>query len=419
MLPSERIGGVPEMIGERDKAIIRQLASRVKEIASLPIMQQRRDMWKRHNGLERVRPMILVFPEGSWRELLPDSNLECEDPRARKYEWELKSRIYHYEHIHDDRPIEGSWTVHKAIRSTGWGLQRKRIDSSEPTGSWGFDPVIKDRDDLKKLQLPRISHDVEATERAVDEAVDLFGDILEIKVKGIDYMTFHFMNVYCNLRGLEQAMWDMMDDPAMVHEAMAFFEKGYRVMIEQYVELNLLSLNNDETYQSSGGLGYTTALPQSDCDLDRVRPIDMWASAESQEMSIVSPEMHNEFVMEYEKRLLGLFGLNGYGCCEDLTNKLDYVFQIPNIRRISISPWADVDRCAEKLGNRYIFSWKPHPSHLVGDFNPAAIRDYIQHTVDVTRDCVIEMILKDTHTCENHPERFTIWSDIAQEVVAG
>jgi hypothetical protein len=27
------------------------------------------------------------------------------------------------------------------------------------------------------------------------------------------------------------------------------------------------------------------------------------------------------------------------------------------------------------------------------------------------------MILKDTHTCEHHPERFTIWADTARQVV--
>jgi hypothetical protein len=234
----------------------------------------------------------------------------------------------------------------------------------------------------------------------------------------VDSVSFHLMAVYCDLRGLEQVMWDMCDDPGFVHEAMSFLEQGYRSMIEQYVELNLLSLNNDETHHSSGGLGYTTELPKPDCDFERVRPCDIWASAESQEMAQVSPAMHYEFVMEYEKRLLGPFGLNGYGCCEDLTRKLDYVMDIPNIRRISISPWADVEACAKRLKDRYIYSWKPDPSHLVGEFNPQRIRDYIQRTLDVTGDCVVEMILKDTHTCENHPERFTMWTDIAQESVA-
>ena len=168
-----------------------------------------------------------------------------------------------------------------------------------------------------------------------------------------------------------------------------------------------------------GGVGYTDELPQQDYDPERIRPSDMWASAESQEMAQVSPKLHDEFVIRYEKRLLAPFGLNGYGCCEALDRKLDYVFSIPNIRRISISPWADVDSCAKQLNGDYIFSWKPDPCHLVGSFAREHIRDYIQHTLDATRPngCVVEMILKDTHTCENHPERFTQWTDIAQELV--
>jgi hypothetical protein len=214
-------------------------------------------------------------------------------------------------------------------------------------------------------------------------------------------------------------MWDMYDEPEMVHEAMSFFEEGYRRVIRQYVDQNLLSLNNDETYHSSGGVGYSGELPKPGFNLERIRPCDMWASAESQEMAQVSPEMHEEFVMQYERRVLEPFGLNGYGCCEDLTRKLDNVFVIPNMRRISISPWANVDACAEKLQNKFIFSWKPQPAHLVGGFDEEAVRSYIKHTLDVSQGCVIEMILKDTHTCENHPERFTRWTQIARELVEG
>jgi hypothetical protein len=144
----------------------------------------------------------------------------------------------------------------------------------------------------------------------------------------------------------------------------------------------------------------------------------MWASAEAQELAQVSPDMHEAFALQYERRLLEPFGLNGYGCCEDLTDKLDLVLTIPNIRRISISPWADVERCGERLGADCIFSWKPHPSHLVGHFDDEAIRSYITHCCEATCDGIVEMILKDTHTCEHHPERFTRWTDIAQDVAA-
>ena len=212
----------------------------------------------------------------------------------------------------------------------------------------------------------------------------------------------------------------MADDPQFVHDAMAFFAEGERRRIRVLVDNTLLSLNTDSTYHSSGGNGYTDELPAAGFDPNRVRLADMWGSAEAQEMAQVSPEMHEEFCLTYEKPLLAPFGLTGYGCCEDLCRKLDYVLAIPNIRRISISPWSDVDVAAERLGGRYIFSWKPQPADLVGSFDPRRLRKYIAHTVDVAarHGCVLEMILKDTHTCENHPERFTHWTDIAGELAA-
>ena len=74
---------------------------------------------------------------------------------------------------------------------------------------------------------------------------------------------------------------------------------------------------------------------------------------------------------------------------------------------------------AEKLGSSYIFSWKPNPAHLVGHFDKDALRAYIRHAIEVTQSngCVLEMILKDTHTCESHPERFDDWTRIAREVI--
>ncbi|MBM3242407.1 hypothetical protein FJZ31_39615 [Candidatus Poribacteria bacterium] len=404
-------------ISQKERNLLRDLATQVTEIASLPIMAERKEMWKCHNRLERVRPMILVFPEGSWRELFPNSELKCEDGRARGIEWNLRSRLYYHEHLHDDTVIEKEWIVGKAVSNTGWGLQARHIPSTAATGAWGFDPVINEPEDLKKLKFPEIAYNEVATQQNLEEAQELFGDILDVKLKGVSHVSFHLMGLYCQLRGLNQVMLDMYENPGMLHDAMAFLEEGNHGMVKQYEQLNLLDLNNDSTYHSSGGVGYTDELPKPDYNPDRIRPCDMWSSAEAQEMAQVSPEMHDEFILQYEKRLLEPFGLNGYGCCEDLTHKLDFVFTIPNIRRISISPFADVDKCAEKLQGNYILSWKPHPSHLVGNFDAQKVREYIKHTLDVTKNCVIEMILKDTHTCENHPERFTMWTDIARELV--
>jgi hypothetical protein len=129
--------------------------------------------------------------------------------------------------------------------------------------------------------------------------------------------------------------------------------------------------------------------------------------------------MHRDFAMRYERELLEPFGLTGYGCCEDLSRKLADVLALPHMRRISISPFADVDVSAERLGGRAIFSWKPQPAHLAGLFDEALIRAYIRHTLDVCQEhgCALEIILKDTHTCEHHPDRFDAWTRIAREEI--
>ncbi len=402
-----------------DRNILRELARRVAELAADPVMAGRRRRWVAHNALRSREPRVLVFPEGAWCELLPASALRCATEDARALEWELRRRIYGGEHFRDDAVVEKNWIVSKRIASSGWGLEARWIPSPEARGARHFDPVIKGPADLARLRFPEISYDEKSSRRAWDEIRDLFGDILDVTLEGVKHISYHLMSQWTALRGLEEVMLDMYAEPQLLHAAMAFLEEGQRRMLRQYVDQNLLALNNDNTYQNSGGNGYTDELPRPDADPGRVRPQDMWASAEAQEMAQVSPAQHAEFILPYEKRLLLPFGLTGYGCCEDLTRKLGDVFTLPRLRRISISPWSDVAACAEALQGKYIFSWKPNPAQLVGRFDEHAIRENIRRTVEVARrnGCVLEMILKDTHTCENHPERFGRWTQIAREVV--
>ncbi len=403
----------------QDRRILRDLATRVAEVADHPRMPVRRRRWIAHNSLRSTYPMMLVFPEGSWGELLPETCLQCVDPRAREIEYAFRIRLYTFEHFQDDTVIEKEWVVQRRIRYTGWGLEPRRVPSPAVRGAWHFDPVIRVPADLKKLKYPEVILDEAESRRDLMSVQDLFGDILAVRSVGLQHLSYHLMAEYTALRGLEEVMLDMYSEPGMLHDAMAFLEEGHRRLLRQYIELGLLSFNNNNAYQNSGGNGYTDELPLPDADPDRVRPCDMWASAEAQEMAQVSPEHHAEFILAYEKRLLAPFGLTGYGCCEDLTRKLDIVFGIPRIRRISISPWSDVARCAAKLKGGYIFSWKPNPAHLVGEFNAQAVRSYIRQTLDATRACgsVLEMVLKDTHTCEQHPERFDHWTRIGRELI--
>lgn len=254
------------MYSANDRSILRSLAKQVAEIAALPVQAERRQQWALHNSLRSQRPMVLVFPEGAWEELLPRASMCCEGEDARRVEWTLRSRLYYGVHFRDDTAIEAEWVVPKAIANSGWGLEDRRINSPEARGAWKFDPVIRTHADLAKLRMPEVTHDEDATAQRVSEAQDLFGDILQVKLKGVAHLSYHLMSQYTKWRGLEEAMVDMVSDPGMVHDAMALLERGHRHVLEQYCALNLLSLNNDATYHNSGGNGYTDELPAPGLD---------------------------------------------------------------------------------------------------------------------------------------------------------
>ena len=404
-----------------DRAILRDLAKEVAETAARPEMAERRRRWSAHNALRSKEPMLLVFPEGAWEELIRPGDLGCAAETARAMELDLRQRLYTFKHFHDDAVIEAEWVVGANVKDTGWGLEPVKVPSSEARGAFRIQPVLRERADLQKLRAPDLVYDPADHERRLEEAQDLFGDILTVKRKGVAHVSYHLWSQYIYLRGETAFLTDFIDAPEMIHEAMRFFTEGHKRLLRQMIALDLLSLNNDSTYHSSGGNGYTDELPAPGFDPQRARPCDLWASAESQELAGVSPRMHRDFAMRYERELLEPFGLTGYGCCEDLSRKLEDVLALPHMRRVSISPFADVDVSAEKLGPRAIFSWKPQPAHLAGLFDEPLIRAYARHTLDACRanGCVLEIILKDTHTCEQHPERFDAWTRIAREEIAG
>jgi len=206
-------------------------------------------------------------------------------------------------------------------------------------------------------------------------------------------------------------MMDMVDNPGFLHEAHALIAEGYRRWILQAERMGLLQLNNWLTLSND-------VLPAPGFDPARVRLRDTFVWCEAQEYTGVSPAMHKEFALRYEQPLIEMFGLCTYGCCEDLTCKLDDLFEIRNLRQIGVTPWADVEKCAAKIGARYSISWRPNPAHLAGDFNEAFIRGYARHALEALKGCAFHVFLKDIHSCGGKPERLTRWTQIVNEEIA-
>jgi hypothetical protein len=401
-------------ISPTDKELLRRLAARVREIAELPEQKERLERWCNFNALKPHRPMVLCFPEGAWTELLPQDTLQCRDPLLRAWEWDLKARIYWWEHIHDDNIMEPYFNIQWNVDRGTHGVDIPKTHGAD-RGSYVWDPPLKDlAKDMAKLKFRAPKVDREATQREFDLAQSLFGDLLTVRVHGQHWWSMGLTWQAIELIGLENLMLYMYDQPAGLHKLMAWLRDEALHYMEWFEREGLLSLNNRADYAGSGGVGAIRELPQPDARPGApARLKDLWGLSESQETVGVSPAMFGEFIFPYQVPLMEKFGLVCYGCCEGIHQRLDYILSVPNMRRISVSPWADQQKVAARLGKNHIFSRKPNPAQVCVSFDEANIRADLRGTLAAAGNGVLEIILKDTHTVQGKPERLTNWVQIA------
>jgi len=378
-------------ISKQDREVLRRLAGQVAELAARPIEQEKAELWYQHNNLEPTRPLIFCDPENSWAEIIPPDSLECEGELARGWEFRLRREVFWGAEMRDDRVIEPYFDVPHVYEASDWGMApvKRRVQQG---GSYAWDPPLKSYDDLDRLRFPEITVDDEATTRVLELAQATLGDLLTVRLKTAWWWTLGMTWTAVDLRGLAQLMYDMIDHPDELHQFMAFLRDGHMAKLDFLEENGLLSLNTEGSYVGSGGFGWTHELPQPDFD-GHVRTCDMWGFAESQETVGVSPQMFAEFIFPYQLSLLERFGLNCYGCCEPLDNRWHIVKRIPNLRRVSVCP-TDL---------------------AMGSFDEDRIRATLRRDLGLTRNCRVEVIMKDTHTIRNDPRRVTRWVQIARE----
>ena len=401
-------------INKKDREILKGLAARVAEYASSTEEDAKRNLWTGHNMLKNKRPVVFCDPENGWNEIITENMIECTDSLSRRWEFVLRKEIFWAGSIKDDKVIEPYFDIGYTFTDNEWGLD-SRVSGGTGGGSYVWEAPVKNAEDVKKIHTPKIEVDYNTTEDAIAIAEDIFGDMLKVRLTGRWWWTLGLTMDLAFLRGLENIMLDMLDSPELIHKLMTILRDGTMKKLNHLEKNGLLSLNTD-TYVGSGGFGYTNELPAKGFNKEHVRTIDMWGFGDSQETGSVSPQMFEEFVFPYQLPLLERFGLNCYGCCEPLDKRWDIVKKIPNLRRVSVSPWSSLEIMAENLKDDYVFSLKPNPAVLaVPAINTETVKKIVADLLDKTKGCVVEIIMKDNHTLGKNPDNIINWVKIVRE----
>jgi len=192
---------------------------------------------------------------------------------------------------------------------------------------------------------------------------------------------------------------------------------GYMAMLDQLEEQGLLT-GPQSLIHCTGA--FTDELPAKGFQPEKPRTKDIWMFGLAQMFSTVSPDMFDEYEIDVCMPLFQRFGLVYYGCCDPLDRKMEQVMKIPNVRKISVSPWADEARSAEQIGARYVYSRKPNPALLTDfSFDDQQIRRHLETSIRVCRESgsPLELILKDISTVKYDPSRIDRWAKIAMDLV--
>jgi hypothetical protein len=411
------------MLTRNDVTIIRKLAADVAEIAALPQQETKRDLWRRLNARKPARPMVMI-DQVCWNEMNVNDELtlQCTDKECRDYEGRLRRILYQWRHFPVDMVVEPFIRVPKAIGNSGFGLRvEEETAVSDPTNSvvgHKYRNQFQTEADLEKIRTPRITHDTTETQRRIAVAHELFDGLLEVRPSGLDpYLSL--WDPISTWMGVENALYALVDTPDMMHRLLTRVTNGYLSLLDQLEEQGLLC-GPQSLIHCTGA--YTDELPAPGYRPDQPRTRDLWMFGLAQMLATVSPGMFKEFEVDYASRICARFGLVYYGCCDPLDGKMAEVRLIPNVRKISMSPWVNEERGAAEIRGDFVYSRKPNPAFVATDvFHPEQVRTELLATRAVCdrHGCPLEFILKDISTVRYEPQRLTEWSRIAMDVVGG
>ncbi len=424
-MTAETSTGLPQA----DVAVVRELAAQLAEIAALPVQAERVREWQALNDLRPERPMAMI-DEIPWHEFSRPGVLAADelavvstDPFTRELEARIRRELYRWRHMRVDMVVRPYLDFGKAIRTTGWGLKVEEATLDQGEGnlvqSHSYSDQLANPEDVGKFREPEIWLDEAATAAIEARAHECLDGIMGVRMQGWhgfegNQLAFCLWDDIEQFRGTEPILMDFMDRPEHLHN-----------IAKRYLEVRMAEL---DTLEAKGLLGYdqdrihctgaqTTQLPHAGFDPGKPRAEDVWICGRSQLFVSVGGPTFDEFIPQYYQPYYARFGLAQFGCCEPLHARIDSIRTIPNVRKISISPWAKVDVAAEEIGPDYVYSRKPNPSMVAMDeWVPAIAEKDFDDVLAATRanGCPVEFTLKDISTARSDPIRLWEWCGIAE-----
>lgn len=392
-----------------EKETLKNLAREYMTCALSDQQKKVQQLWADFNNGTMQRPMIMI-DQIPWHEMDVDGSLVCTilHPYWRTVEQDLRRKIYQYRHMPADMVLPPYLCLPPILKDPDFRYMGIPVsetvvqtDAKNDIMSYQFHNQFETMADVEKIKQTYVAHDTEAEQAVLEEAAAVFSGIAPYYFEGI-HLNMGLWDIVSMWMSIEECYYALVDDPELLH---AIMERCTQVALRWVQEADAGKL-----FDTASGICHCS------CTLNKpfedVPPVGSakngWVCAQAQLFSSVAPSVTREFEVAYMSRIFAEVGNVYYGCCERLDDRLETICTMPNLRKVSCSPWSDPDVFAEKLPKHIIMSNKPNPALVCAACSePEEFRKHLRKVIAAAKrnGTRLEMILKDLSSVQYNPQR--------------
>jgi len=383
---------------------IKGLCDQLRELAETEENERRQTLWEKPAGLPNVFIRHLPRPNTDTVPFIADLDREMwapvlSIPIERIYaeplvylEFELKKKIYAFQHFQDDNPLTHFITIWRGcglIESLLGLPQAPAADGHEP---WpGRNPILNDKEDLASLSLPdfRTSGAAPEVHRMYTEMREVLPDDFTVIFPEWDFGPF---GISLHLRGMSRLPLDMLEDPEFIQWLMQF----------------ILEAKMHWSRERASFLG------------EPIQPLYM--PSDDVSVPMISPQTYRDLVLPIEKKMSDFHGgMDYWHSCGKIDPLIPLIKEIPNLRMIHVSPFTDIKQAVQAIGRDHIIEIVLNPIDDVENASQAQMEDklhQVRHLCDGLHYTVRADAFQVFSSVENDLAQIKLWIDCCRRLLS-
>jgi len=352
-----------------------------------------RDMWR---GLP-VKPAkegipFTIAPDNSlWAKILNFDLKEYYSSPLTQLKYQLLIKKYTFEEFRDDTYIPPEVFIWFSVVNdiSFFNVRLRFFSDREP---WmETSPRLKSPDDLDHLEYPDFYNDglMPEIHRFYQEVKEITGGRFKVLfpewVKGVFPLAMY-------LRGMENLLMDMVDNPEFVHKLMRFLTEARKHWFKQRAEF----LNEP--------------IPKGKFYNDEV------------DVPSIAPYMYREFILPYEQELSEFHGGVAYWhSCGNTAPVMEDISKIPNLELFHVSPYTDLSTAVEIFPPETALDICLKPVEDCYNRTEEEMREKLEGIKEICGDKIRYTIRNDgfqlVNTLEEDVAKIKLWGKVAREVL--